>query len=58
MTTDRYRIKQFARERWHVIGPNGVLYDNEPHGKDQPLIFRDYDTAIEFAERCNQQEDE
>ena len=58
MTTERYYIKQFARSGWHIIGPNGVVYDNEPHGMDRPLIFRDWDTALEYAERCNQQDEE
>ena len=56
--TERYYIKQFARNRWHVIGPSGVVYDNERGGMDSPLIFRDWDTALEYAERCNQQDEE
>lgn len=53
-TKPRYHIKQFARERWHVIGPSGIpLYDDAPHGRDKPLIFRDEDVALEYAERCN-----
>ena len=58
MTTERYYIKQFARNRWHVIGPNGVVYDNEPHGKDRPLIFQDEDAASDYAAWCNLVEDE
>ena len=58
MTTERYHIKQFARERWHVIGPSGVVYHGGRGYMDRPIIFQDYDKAVEFAERCNQQEEE
>lgn len=49
-----YHVTQFARDRWHVIGPSGLpVYDNAPYGNDKPLIFRDEDEALNYAERCN-----
>ena len=50
----RYYAKEFAWERWHVIGPNGLpVYDEAPYGKDKPIIFKDQDLALEYIERCN-----
>ena len=50
----RYYTEEYARGRWHVIGPNRIpIYNGAPHGKDKPLIFRDEDAAMDCAERCN-----
>jgi hypothetical protein len=41
---------------WHVICPSGIpLYDDEPHGKDKPVIFDNEDDANECAALCNMQ---
>lgn len=49
-----YYAKEYARGRWHVIGPGGIpIYNDAPHGNDKPLIFRDEDAAEACAERCN-----
>lgn len=54
-------------KRFYVIGRGpywvkdsvtGIeLYDNEPHGKDKPLRFEDEEKAIEYAARCNENEE-
>ncbi len=50
----RYRAKEYARDRWHVIGPSGIpIYDDAPHGKDKPVIYRNEDAALACVERCN-----
>ena len=50
----KYYAKQFALNRWHVIAPDGVpIYDGAPYGRDKPVVFKDEDSAIECAERCN-----
>ena len=57
-TAARYYAKEYAPGRWHVICPDRLpLYDNAPHGKDRPLIFRDEDAALACAERCNVDDD-
>lgn len=49
-----YYVKEYARGRWHVIGPSGFpIYDDEPYGNDKPVIFHDEDAGFECAERCN-----
>jgi len=55
----RYYIKEFTRNRWHVIGPSGLpLYDNSPHGNDKPLVLTDEDDALDYAQRCEAFSDE
>ena len=50
----RYYAKQYARNRWIVIGPDGMpLYDGAPFGKDRELIFRDEDAVMDYVERRN-----
>lgn len=54
----RYYAKEYARGRWHVIGPDGIpIYDGAPSGNDKPVIFRDEDAALACAERCNIDDD-
>lgn len=50
-----YYIKEFRPERWHICNSktNIPVYDNEPYGKDKPLVFKDEDSAIEFRDRIN-----
>jgi len=44
----------FARDRWHVIGPDNIpIYNDAQYGNDKPIIFKDEDAALECAERCN-----
>ena len=51
-----YVVRSFARGRsFSIIGPGGhEVYDNEPHGKDKPLIFHDEDTAQDACNRMNE----
>jgi len=54
----RYFVKEYARGHWHVIGPSGLpIYDDAPHGKDKPIIFRDVYQALACAKRCNIDDD-
>ena len=53
-TKSKYWAKEFARDRWHVIGPSGQpLYDGALFGNDKPLVWTDEDKAHDYAERCN-----
>jgi len=50
----RYRLHEFARERWHVLDEAGhPVYDDAPDGRDKPLVFTDRDAAMEFRDRKN-----
>lgn len=49
----RYRAVEFCRGAWHIEGPNGVVYDDEPHGKDKPVIWHDEDEVLEAVKRMN-----
>lgn len=54
-----YTAKEFRRNRWHVIDPDGhPLYDDAPYGNDKPLVFWDEDDATECAKRFNEQTEE
>jgi len=55
MESSPYYAAQCARNRWHVIAPDGIpIYDNAPHGQDRPVVFKDEDEAMDCAERLNQ----
>ena len=55
VNSSKYHIKEFARNRWNVIAPDGIpVYDDAPYGNDKPLIFRDEDEALDYVDRCNQ----
>lgn len=50
----KHYIQEFARGHYHVISPDGIpVYDNEPYGKDKPIVFDDEDLALDFANKCN-----
>jgi hypothetical protein len=50
----RYYAKEFSPGRWHVITPGGLpIYDDEPYGKDKPLVFTDEDRVMTCVEECN-----
>lgn len=54
-----FYVKEYARNRWHVIAPSGLpVYDDARNGDDKPLVFTDEDDALAFAERCNQNEED
>jgi hypothetical protein len=50
----QYRKRWVTRTLIHIIRPDGsVMYDDEPHGNDKPIAFRDEDEADKFVERMN-----
>ena len=50
-----YYAKEYVRGRWNIVTPNGgLVYDADD---DKPLVFTDEDKAIEFARRCNENEE-
>lgn len=54
-----FYAKEYARNRWHVIAPSGLpVHDDARNGDDKPLVFTDEDDALDFAERCNQNEED
>ena len=49
-----FRAVMFAPGAWEIRCPDGsLIYDGASYGNDRPLIFRDEDAALDFAERCN-----
>ena len=51
-----FYAKEYARNRWHVIAPDGIpIYDGSLNGDDKPIVFTDEDAALDCVERCNSQ---
>jgi len=54
-TRPKYYAVQFRPGRYKICRSrnNSVVYDNEPHGQDKPLIFDDQDKALKVLELLN-----
>lgn len=50
----KYTLKEFTPYKWHVIDEAGIPIHNESRGgDDKPLIFTNYDIAVECVNRLN-----
>lgn len=49
----RYTAVEFCRGAWHIEGPNGIIYDEEPRGNEKKTVWRDEDEVLEVVKRWN-----
>jgi hypothetical protein len=52
---NRFYLKELKSGHYHICARtnNLPIYDNSPNGDDAPLVFKDYDFALEYLQKLN-----
>lgn len=55
MKTNKYRkvLASLYSDNWHIMGPEGLVYDSEPYGKDKVVVIRGEDEVDDVVEKMN-----
>jgi hypothetical protein len=54
---NEYKVIYVSPCRYEIVDSKGfAVYDDAPYGKDAPLFYRDYETALSAAEILNMAE--
>jgi len=53
--SNKYWVSSISGRSWEIIhGPSGIpVYDDDRYGNAKPVIFKDYDDAVECARNYN-----